>query len=232
MRETTWIINGHSGELTIEGLNQAELKSFASDLLPLGDQVNCARPINLAPMKDTVRHFVSTEPSLRVFRIYHNSVVEGPGRRSVLQLSGCLRNCPACYAVETFPLNSGVKMTVSEIMELLLDPEEEPRDGVTILGGEPLLQLNGLLALMNVLKRRELHITLYTGYMLEELHSYPDEDIRNILTLTDILIDGPFVKELSDAAGEWRGSRNQRIIHNPSKYLPTNCTREIKSVTR
>lgn len=222
MRETTWIIDVHSGEMTVEGLRQSELKELAEDILPSGKSVNCARPINIEPLRYSAT--LNGGPSLRVFRIYHNSVVEGPGRRSVLQTSGCLTRCPNCFVPETHDLKGGVEMKVGETAERLLDPQGAPRDGVTILGGEPFLQLEGLLVLMQLLKRRGQHITLYTGYTLEDLANRNDRTIRRILELTDILIDGPFVKELSENAGEWRGSTNQRIIHHPALCLPTNCT--------
>ena len=95
MKETTWIIDPHTGVLTIEGLNQADLKTLAADLLPAGKQVNCARPIDISPFSNSPFPKASGKPSLRIFRIYHNSVVEGPGRRSVVQLSGCDKCCPA-----------------------------------------------------------------------------------------------------------------------------------------
>lgn len=111
MKETTWIIDAHSGELTVEGLRQSELTRLAADILPSGKSVNCARPINIEPLRNSST--TTGEPSLRVFRIYHNSVVEGPGRRSVLQTSGCLTLCPNCHAVETYPMGSGVETVVS-----------------------------------------------------------------------------------------------------------------------
>lgn len=110
-------------------------------------------------------------------------------------------------------------MRVSEIIVRLLDPQGAPRDGVTILGGEPFLQPEGLLALMQSLERRDQHITLYTGYTLEDLANRNEQTVRQILELTDILIDGPFVKELSDNAQEWLGSTNQRIVYHPALYL-------------
>jgi anaerobic ribonucleoside-triphosphate reductase activating protein len=213
MRETTWIIDAQSGALTVEGLQQSELAQLATDLLAPGKQVNCARPINIEPLRLSSARAMNGEPSLRVFRIYHNSVVEGPGRRSVAQLSGCEKRCPGCIAVETWPLGSGVEMSVSEVVKATLDPVGAPRDGVTVLGGEPFLQPEGLLSLVTALKAHGQHVTLYSGYTLEELLSLSDPLIAQILDLADILIDGPFVKEFSDGAGEWRGSTNQRIIH-------------------
>jgi len=217
MRETTWIIDPHTGALTVEGLNQAELKTLAADLLPVGKQVNCARPIDVKPFSASLTIIKSSEPSLRIFRIYHGSVVEGPGRRSVAQLSGCDRRCAGCIAIETWPLDSGVEMEVREVVERVLDPIGEPRDGVTVLGGEPFLQPDGLLVLMKALKQHGQHVTLYSGYTLEELTSRRDARIEEILAGADILIDGPFVKELSENAGQWRGSTNQVITYNPSR---------------
>jgi anaerobic ribonucleoside-triphosphate reductase activating protein len=220
MRETTWIIDIRSGNLTVEGLRQSELRELAADILPSGASVNCARPINIEPLRLSSPHAANGEPSLRVFRIYHNSVVEGPGRRSVLQTAGCLLRCIGCHSVETHSMDGGVEMNVAEIVERLLAPEGKPRDGVTILGGEPFLQPKGLLALMQSLKQRDQHITLYTGYTLDDLIGRNDRTISRIFELTDILIDGPFVKELSDNAGEYVGSTNQRIVFRPALYAP------------
>jgi anaerobic ribonucleoside-triphosphate reductase activating protein len=197
---------------------------LADDLLPPGKQVNCARPINIEPLKSSPTRIAEEGARLRVFRIYHNSVVEGPGRRSVVQLSGCEKRCPGCIAVETWPLGSGVEMPVSEVVKATLDPAGAPRDGLTVLGGEPFIQLEGLLSLVAALKVHGQHVTIYSGYTLKELLSRPDPLIPQILALADILIDGPFVKELSDNAGEWRGSTNQRIIQRSAFYSPTNIT--------
>ena len=218
MNETTWIIDATTGELTVEGLPRSALLELASDLLPEGKSVNCARPINTMPISNASHPIDADTPTLRVFRIYHNSVVEGPGRRSVLQTAGCLLRCEGCFIPETHPITSGVEMRIGEVIERLLAPEGEPRDGVTVLGGEPFLQPDGLLALMQMLKERNEHITLYSGYTLEQLLSRPEPAIRLILELADILIDGPFVKALSDNVGEWRGSTNQRIIHRPLRH--------------
>ena len=62
------------------------------------------------------------------------------------------------------------------------------------------------------LKRYGLHLTTYTGYTVEALIDRKDPNVDYILTHTDLLIDGPFVKQLSTNAGEYRGSRNQRLI--------------------
>lgn len=106
---------------------------------------------------------------------------------------------------------------ISEAVELALDPRGEPRDGVTVLGGEPFSQSQALAVLLRAFKDCVQHITLYSGYTLEQLQSRRERAVDECLTLADILIDGAFVASLARNAGEWRGSINQRIIHHPSR---------------
>jgi anaerobic ribonucleoside-triphosphate reductase activating protein len=87
---------------------------------------------------------------------------------------------------------------------------------VTILGGEPFDQPGPVAELAARLKRLGLHLTVYTGYPLETLIDQKDPKIAYILTHTDLLIDGPFLNQLSQNAGEYRGSRNQRLIIKPT----------------
>lgn len=108
-------------------------------------------------------------------------------------------------------------MSVGEVVDLLLDQEGAPRDGVTILGGEPFVQHENLSLLLSELKRRDQHITLYSGYTLEELRARLEPSVREALALADILIDGRFVASLARGAGEWRGSTNQRVIYAPGR---------------
>lgn len=220
MKEITWIIDQATGTLTVEGLHNADFNELAGDLLSQAEHVNCARPARVPPLSVMRTGEQSDEPALRVFRIYHNSVVDGPGRRSVVQLAGCLLRCLGCFVPETHDVKGGVLMGITEVIELLLDPQGEPRDGVTILGGEPFLQSEGLAVLVGALKERHLHVTLYTGYKLEALLAREEKAVIETLALTDLLIDGPFIASLTRGAGEWRGSTNQRIIPQPLRVQP------------
>ncbi len=218
-RETTWIIDHATGALTVEGLTERELLSVASDLLPEAAHINCARPINAPPVQMSSKATaVADEDSLYVFRVYHGSVVEGPGRRSVAQLSGCPILCRGCSVPQTHRLNAGTLLSIGEVVRLILDPVGEPRDGVTVLGGEPFMQPDGLAVLLRELKSRDQHITLYSGYTIEELRARTKASIHEALSLADILIDGQFIVAQSHGAGEWRGSTNQRIIHHPATW--------------
>jgi anaerobic ribonucleoside-triphosphate reductase activating protein len=105
---------------------------------------------------------------------------------------------------------------VEVLIEALLDPVGEPHDGISVLGGEPFAQPHGLAALLCGLKARAVHTTVYTGYTLGALLQQRDPAVHEALQFTDLLIDGPFVSALADDAGEWRGSRNQRLIPQPA----------------
>ena len=83
-------------------------------------------------------------------------------------------------------------------------------DGVTVLGGEPFDQPKEVAELLSRMILYDLHITIYSGYPMEVLMQKKNPSIDYILTHVDLLIDGPFVANLSDRASEYRGSRNQR----------------------
>ncbi len=183
-KETTWIIDHATGALTVEGLTERELLSVASDLLPEGAHVNCARPINAPPVQMGSNVIAGAEEdSLYVFRVYHGSVVEGPGRRSVAQLSGCPILCRGCSVPQTHRLDAGTLLSIGEVVRLVLDTAGEPRDGVTVLGGEPFMQPDGLAALLRELKSHNQNITLYSGYTIEELRARTEASVHESLSL-------------------------------------------------
>jgi anaerobic ribonucleoside-triphosphate reductase activating protein len=139
----------------------------------------------------------------------------------VLQLQGCPIRCAGCAVPQTHSFDIGTVLGVDVLADALLDPVGLPRDGVTILGGEPMAQAAGVAALLHRLKSREVHTVVYTGYTLAALASRADPEIRVALENTDLLIDGPYLSALSRGAGEWRGSSNQRLIANPASHLTT-----------
>ncbi len=219
MRALHFILDDASGDLTVEGLSDDEAGSLFGDLLPPPLAINCARPAAIAPVPDTGP---GDGPAARIFGVWHGSVAEGPGRRSVVGFSGCPIRCAGCLVPHTWPQDSGSLRAVAAIADALLDPAH-PRDGVTVVGGEPFAQPAALAALLAELRRREpgLHLTLYSGYTLEALGRRREPAVRAALDLADLLIDGPFVGRLHDGAGEWRGSTNQRLIPHPGRVLAT-----------
>ena len=105
---------------------------------------------------------------------------------------------------------TSIQSNVDEIID-----RRHGHDGVTILGGEPLVQPVPVVELVSRLKRPNLHITDYSQFTLEALIERRDPNIDFLLTHIDLLIDGPFLNQLRQDAGEYRGSRNQRMIIPP-----------------
>ncbi len=77
----------------------------------------------------------------------------------------------------------------------------------------------GLADLLKELQGRSVHTVVHSGYTLEVLTHRPEPAVWEVLHLIDLLVDGPFVAALAEGAGEWRGSRNQRLIHHPVSLL-------------
>ena len=137
-------------------------------------------------------------------------IANGPGVRVSLFVSGCRNHCKGCFNPETWDFDYGrpfTRETEDEIIEALRPSWIQ---GLSILGGEPTEEENAAV-LIPFLKRMravlpDKDIWLYSGYTYEALRD------KEILTLVDVLVDGPFLLKQKDAGLAFRGSRNQRII--------------------
>ena len=137
-------------------------------------------------------------------------IANGPGVRVSLFVSGCRNHCKGCFNPETWDFDYGqpfTRETEDEIIEALRPSWIQ---GLSILGGDPAEKENAAI-LIPCLKRvraalPDKDIWLYSGYTYEALRD------KEILTLADVLVDGPFLLEQKDAGLAFRGSRNQRII--------------------
>ena len=82
--------------------------------------------------------------------------------------------------------------------------------GVTLSGGEPMMQPEPLRLIALAAKERGMNVWCYTGYTFEKLLRNPRQ--AQLLKYIDVLVDGKFKKELRDEELYFRGSRNQRLI--------------------
>ena len=137
-------------------------------------------------------------------------IANGPGVRVSLFVSGCRNHCKGCFNPETWDFDYGRPFTRATEDEIIKALRPSWIQGLSILGGEPTEEENAAV-LIPFLKRvraalPDKDIWLYSGYTYEMLRD------KEILTLADVLVDGPFLLELKDAGLAFRGSRNQRII--------------------
>lgn len=141
----------------------------------------------------------------------------GPGLRFVLWVQGCCFRCPGCTSPETIPQITANLVEPAIIAQTILS---NPRlEGLTISGGEPMLQAVALSELLTIIhKEKDLSVMCYTGFTLSQLQEKNTPEIQAMLSHIDVLIDGLYVENLNDNRG-WRGSANQGINFLTPRHL-------------
>lgn len=150
---------------------------------------------------------------IRVSGLEEESIVDGPGFRFAIFVQGCPHHCPGCHNPQTHPFEGGTWMMQDELLQKI---RENPLlSGVTFSGGEPFCQAQALAQLGQKVHAMEKNVVTYSGYTYEQLQEMAktQSEIAALLAETDTLIDGPYIEAERDLELQFRGSRNQRIIH-------------------
>jgi anaerobic ribonucleoside-triphosphate reductase activating protein len=149
-------------------------------------------------------------PVIRVAGIVDDSIVDGPGLRLTIFLQGCDKDCAGCHNQDARPIDAGAGYTAAELFEKI---RANPLlTGVTFSGGEPLLQAATLIPLAEKIRAANLSLAIYTGDIAEDIFARNDDSVLRLLSLADILVDGPFILAEKSLALPFRGSANQRIL--------------------
>lgn len=153
--------------------------------------------------------------------IYYMSIVDGPGNRVSLYVSGCRNHCQGCFNEETWNFNYGKPFTEIEVNEIVEACKKSYISGLSILGGDPFEPENqaGLVGLISRFKNEcpDKTLWMYTGYIYEQdlkpgQRNHVDGVTSQILDAVDVLVDGPFIQAQRDLDLQFRGSRNQRLL--------------------
>lgn len=142
--------------------------------------------------------------------IIENDVNNGIGFRVSLFISGCTRKCPFCWNKELWNKCYGKVFTDEVKDEMFAEVSNSYYDGISILGGDPLMEYN-ITEVTELLKEfKETFpnktVWLWSGAVWEDVKDY------EIFRYTDIFIDGLFEIDKRDLNLKWRGSSNQRLI--------------------
>ncbi len=143
-------------------------------------------------------------PKLNVNTIVTDSIVDGPGLRSVVFFQGCSHACPGCHNSDSWSFEPCRLMTEEEIINQINENNFSKK--ITLSGGDPMQQ--DIRKLVKMLKEDGFNIWLYTGYELDELNSKQQE----VLEYIDTIVTGRFEEDLKDLSLDFRGSSNQQII--------------------
>lgn len=152
--------------------------------------------------------------------IKYCDIANGTGCRTTLFVSGCRNACRGCFQPQTWAFDYGEEFDAKIQQEILDSLAPSYVQGLTLLGGEPFEEENQeeLVPFLRRVKEQypSKNIWAFTGYLYDKdlqpggrKHTpWTDE----LLSMIDVLVDGPFVLEEKDITLKFRGSRNQRII--------------------
>lgn len=149
--------------------------------------------------------------------IIKNDMSAAPGVSVSFFTQGCPHRCRGCQNPETWDFEKGKEFTNDTLNDIITALTANGIErSLAIMGGEPLCQENSFLTYLVIKTVKEklpnTKVYIWTGYYYEDLLKKHDPRIVQILELTDVLIDGPYVEKLRDITLLMRGSSNQSII--------------------
>ncbi len=158
-------------------------------------------------------------------RILYPVTTLGPGKRIAVWTAGCERHCPGCANPELWEVKESQKISEDLLANLIKQMLLKHKvDGITITGGEPFLQSSALASCLTRIGPERPEVLIFSGFQMDELRC--DSEKRTLLLLTDVLVDGAYIRELNDGKTPLRGSSNQAIhylnktvIKNYEEYL-------------
>ncbi len=159
------------------------------------------------------------DTAVRVSGIVDQSIVDGPGLRLTVFTQGCPHACPGCHNPGTHAFDQGFDLSVEEILRRF---DDNPLlAGITLSGGEPLVQASALLPLARQIKARGRSVWCYTGFTFEQLldRAPTDRSLAQLLQHIDVLVDGRYVASQRSLTLRFRGSANQRVLDLPQSLV-------------
>jgi anaerobic ribonucleoside-triphosphate reductase activating protein len=152
--------------------------------------------------------------SFNIAHIEPSSQIYGPGNRLVIWLQGCTLACKGCWNTAMWSNKPNQLINRQNLLKQILDAENI--EGITLLGGEPLQQVDNVIWLFEKITKSPLSIMLYSGYEYDEILS--DDKRAFAVGSVDILISGRYRENQRNTNLLWRGSDNQKIIHLTERY--------------
>ncbi|MFP3040928.1 radical SAM protein [Treponema primitia] len=162
------------------------------------------------PRNEVLDQIAVREETLTIGGMETESIVDGPGFRYTVFVQGCNFRCPGCHNAYLQTFAGGCSITVGEILDAVRD--NPLLDGLTLSGGDPFTQARVCAVLAEEVHALGLSVMTYTGYTFEDLWFADNPDWRRLIMTTDILVDGPFIREQRNIDLRFRGSSNQRLI--------------------
>ena len=158
------------------------------------------------------------EKHMKYAGLNKNDFTAAPGVSVSFFTQGCPHRCVNCHNPETWDFDGGKNFTpkvLDEIVEALT--ANDITRSFCLMGGEPLCEKNIPLSylILSYIKEKipETKIYIWTGYIYKELLKNSNSQLKEILKMANVLIDGPYIDSLRDVTLPMRGSSNQNIIY-------------------
>ena len=116
--------------------------------------------------------------------------VDGPGIRFVIFMQGCPLRCKYCHNPDTWELRQGTEMTSDELMALYMKNKAfYSKGGITVTGGEPLLQIDFLIELFTKAKEKGIHTCIDTsGITYTPSNDSYNKKLTELMKLTNLVM--------------------------------------------
>ena len=127
----------------------------------------------------------------KIHSFFAGGTVDGPGIRFVIFLKGCPLRCKYCHNPDTWTQDNALEYSVSDVTMQALKYKGyfENGGGVTVTGGEPLMQIDFVIELFKELKKKKIHTALDTsGIIFNEENENVMEKINELIKYTDLVL--------------------------------------------
>ena len=142
--------------------------------------------------------------------------VDGPGIRFVVFLQGCPMRCLYCHNPDTWNISINQQISIDEILNQYDGVKEFTKGGITVTGGEPLLQIDFVIELFKAAHKKNIHTALDTsGVLFDKSQKYD-----KLIKYTDlVLLD---IKHIDDDEHKKLTQHSNKNILEFAKYLDDN----------
>lgn len=156
---------------------------------------------------------------IQLHRFLPLTTAEGPGKRACIWVQGCPIHCKGCGVPWTWNPRLGTATDTEALWEQILESKRKHGiEGITFLGGEPFEQAPALAILAERAQEEGLSVMAFSGYYRHQLEEMDKPGWRDLLSATDIFLDGPYEQDKPDYIRPWIGSTNQGIHFLTDRY--------------
>lgn len=153
--------------------------------------------------------------TVRIGKVYENSLIDSTGIAHVIYFYGCYKDCDGCFNQELRDINGGNEIDIEDVKRDIR--KNSFASHVVFQGGEPFVQYPAVVELAEYAKSLGKRTWIYTGYTLEELancalSAYGKTSLFELLKPFNVAIVGPYVEDMANENYYFLASSNQKIV--------------------